>query len=137
VYFLARTGLFDRSRMPAPDSPGTVGQIEDFNAITASTPAYLWIVTGGNSRAQQIEAGRAYVRANLAGTALGLAMHPNEQSLQEYPEMTTQYQAIHALLDAPSPRFTVQMLARLGYRPRGVAQVDPAPRRGVDAQIRA
>jgi hypothetical protein len=137
VFILAKTGLLDRSRMPAADSPGIVRQIKDFTAATASTPAYLWIVTEGNTRAQQIEAGRAYARINLAGTGLGLAMHPNEQSLQEYPEMTNQYQAIHALLDAPTPRFTVQMLARLGYRPSGVAQVDPAPRRGVDAQIRA
>ncbi len=137
VYFLARTGLFDRSQMPAADSPGTVGQIEEFNANTATTPAYLWIVTEGNSRTQQIEAGRAYARMNLAGAGLGLGMQPNEQALQEYPQMAAQYEAIHGLLGAPSPRFTVQMLARLGYRPAGVPEVDPAPRRGVDAQIKA
>ena len=28
-------------------------------ALTASTPAYLWLVTKGNRRAQQVEAGRA------------------------------------------------------------------------------
>jgi hypothetical protein len=132
---MARTGLFDRNQFPAPDSQATQGQIKDFDAITASTPAYLWLVTEGNRRAQQVDAGRAYARVNLAGTAVGLAMHPNEQALQEYPEMARQYQAIHALLDAPSPRYTVQMLARVGHLPVGMAAAAPAPRRGLAAQL--
>ena len=53
--------------------------------MTAATPAYLWIVSEGNWRAQQIDAGRAYARDALAGKAAGLAMHPNEQALQEHP----------------------------------------------------
>jgi hypothetical protein len=134
---LAKLGLFDRSKFPAPDSQGTVAQIKDFNTITASTAAYLWIVTEGNARAQQIVAGRAYVRMNLAGTAAGLAMHPNEQALQEYPEVARQYQAIHMLLGTPAPRYTVQMLARVGYLPANTPAAPPAPRRGVDAQIKA
>lgn len=134
---LARTGLLDRTQFPAPDSQATQGQLEDFDAITASTPAYLWLVTEGNRRSQQIDAGRAYVRVNLAGAALGLAMHPNEQSLQEYPEVAGPYRAIHTLLDAPAPRFTVQMLARLGTLPAGVAAAPPAPRRGLARQFGA
>lgn len=133
---IERVGLFDRSQFPAPDSQATRGQIKDFDAITASTPAYLWLVTEGNSRAQQVDAGRAYVRVNLAGTAAGLAMHPNEQALQEYPEVARPYQSIHNLLDAPSPRYTVQMLARVGHLPIGIAAASPAPRRGLAAQLR-
>ena len=132
---MARTGLFDRNQFPAPDSQATQGQIKDFDAIAASTPAYLWLVTEGNRRTQQVDAGRAYARVNLAGTAVGLAMHPNEQALQEYPEMARQYQAIHALLAAPSPRYTVQMLARVGHLPVGMAAAAPAPRRGLAAQL--
>jgi hypothetical protein len=132
---MERAGLFDRSKFPAPDSQATQGQLKDFDAITASTPAYLWLVTEGNSRAQQMDAGRAYVRVNLAGTAAGLAMHPNEQALQEYPEVARPYQAIHALLDTPSPRYTVQMLARVGRLPAGIAAAAPAPRRGLAAQL--
>lgn len=79
----ARLGLVDRSKLPAPDSQAAVAQIKEFNAVTDTTPAYLWLVTEGNSRAQQVVGGRAYVRANFAGTATGLAMHPNEQALQE------------------------------------------------------
>lgn len=129
---LAKLGLVDRSKIPAPDSPAMVAQIREFDTLTESTPAYLWIVTEGNTRPQQVLAGRAYVRINLAGTSAGLAMHPNEQALQEYPEVAGPYQAIHNLLGAPAPRYTVQMLARLGYLPANTAPARPAPRRGLD-----
>lgn len=134
---LARTGLLDRTTFPAPDSQTIQRQIHDFDTITAATPAYLWLVTEGNGRGQQVDAGRAYVRVNLAGTAAGLVMHPNEQALQEYPEVAAPYQAIHRLLDAPAPRFTVQMLARVGYLPAGAAAARPAPRRGLQRQFGA
>ena len=132
---LEKVGLFDRSRFPGADSQAVKGQIQDFDAITASTPAYFWLVTEGNARAQQVAAGRAHVRVNLAASAAGLALHPNEQALQEYPEVAGPYQAVHALLDAPAPRFTVQMLARLGHLPAGTAAAGPAPRRGLARQF--
>jgi len=134
---LDRLGLFDRSRFPAADSATIQAQLRDFDAITASTPAYLWLVSEGNRRAQQVAAGRAYVRLNLAATAAGLALHPNEQALQEYPAVAGPYQAVHALLDAPAPRFTVQMLARVGHLPAGSAAAPPAPRRGLARQLAA
>jgi len=133
VVALAWAGLFDRSRFPAADGPEVKAQLDDFDVATAATPAYLWLVTEGRSRGLQIAAGRAYARINLAGAQAGLAMHPNQQSLQEYPEVTQHYQAIHTLLDAPAPRFAVQMLARLGHLPAGVHAADPAPRRGLAA----
>ena len=64
-------------------------------------------------------------------------MHPNEQSLQEYPEVAGPYRAIHALLDAPAPGHTVQMLARVGHLPAGAAALAPAPRRGLERQFGA
>jgi hypothetical protein len=132
---LERTGLYDRAVMPDADSVALRMQLEEFAEVTAATPAYLWIVTEGNSRAQQVDAGRAYVRMNLSGAALGLAMHPNQQALQEYPEVAADYEAIHAALDAPAPAHTVQMLARLGHLPAETQPLRPSPRRGVDAQI--
>ena len=132
---LERVGLFDRSRYPGADAPAIQGQIRDFDAVTASTPAYLWLVTEGNRRSQQIEAGQAYVRVNLAATAQGLALHPNEQSLQEYPEVSGPYRAVHTLLDSPAPAFTVQMLARVGHLPEGSRAAAPAPRRGLARQL--
>ena len=42
----------------------------------------------------QVNAGRAYARVQLAGTAQGVAMHPLQQALQEYPEQARPYAAI-------------------------------------------
>ena len=131
VRALAAVGLFDRSKAPAPDDPSTTAQIKDFNANMAATPAFFWLVTEGNDRATQINAGRAYVRAQLAATAAGLSMHPLSQALQEYPEQAGPYGQIHRLLGAPAPRYTVQMWTRLGYAPA----IEPSPRRGLDAHI--
>jgi hypothetical protein len=60
-----------------------------------------------------------------------VALHPNEQSLQEFAEVAAPYQAVHRLLDAPAPAFTVQMLARVGHLPAGTPAPAPAPRRGL------
>ena len=136
LVLLKQVGLLDRSQFPAADSQAVTSQIKNFDAITASTPAYFWLISEGNRRGQQIDAGRAHVRVNLAATAAGLAVHPNEQALQEYAAVAAHYQAIHALLEAPAPRFTVQMLARLGHPPSGASSLDPAPRRGMARQFK-
>ena len=128
---LAALGLFDRSRAPGPDDMAVTQQVQDFNAKIDATPAFFAMVTEGNTRSTQVLAGRAYARAQLAATAHGLAMHPLQQALQEYPEQARNYAAIHALLGATPGRATVQMWARLGYAP----PVDPAPRRGVPAHV--
>ncbi len=128
---IVRLGLFDRSKAPKPDDSATVDQIESFNKNLESTPAFLWMITEGNGRIAQVNAGRAYVRVQLTGTAHEISMQPHQQALQEYPEQQVPYKEIHNLLDAPSPRYTVQMWARLGYGP----QIEPAPRRGLEAHI--
>lgn len=135
LVLLDKVGLFDRSTMPAADSQAVKAQVAEFDKITAATPAYLWIMTAGNSRAQQIAAGSAYLRANLAATGLGLSLHPNQQALQEYPEVAPYQAAIHQLLDAPIQEFTVQMLARLGHAIDGEQAVPPAPRKGLPALL--
>ena len=104
---------------------------QTINRKIDSTPAFFWVITEGNDRRTQVNAGRCYVRAQLAATAHGLSMHPLSQALQEYPEQATPYAQVHALLDAPAPRHTVQMWTRLGYAPA----VGPAPRRGLEAHI--
>lgn len=131
VRALTALGLFDRSKAPGPDDTATTGQIKDFNAKIATTPAFFWMVTEGNDRKTQVNAGRAYVRAQLAATAQGLSMQPLSQALQEYREQAGTYADIHALLQAPPPRYTVQMWTRLGYAPA----VGPAPRRGMEAHL--
>jgi hypothetical protein len=131
VVWMARLGLFDRSQAPGPDDFATTSQIEDFGAKIAATPGFLWLVSRGNDRVTQVNAGRAYARVQLAGTAKGVAMHPLQQALQEYPEQARPYAAIRPLLEAPAPAQTIQMWARVGFAP----PVPPAPRRGVTAHL--
>jgi hypothetical protein len=128
---LVRLGLFDRSKAPKPNDSAIVDQIENFNKNLELTPGFLWMITEGNGRTVQVNAGRAYVRVQLTGTAQGISMQPLQQALQEYPEQQGPYGDIHNFLNAPSPRNTVQMWARLGYGP----QIEPAPRRGLEVHI--
>ena len=124
-------GLFDRNKAPASDDSSIASQIKEFDAKIDATPAFFYLLTKGNDRQTQINAGRAYVRAQLAATALGLSMHPISQALQEYPEQAKQYLAIHQLLNAPPATHTVQMWTRIGFAP---AQ-QPSPRRGVEQHL--
>jgi hypothetical protein len=130
VVLLDRIGMFDRSSAPSPNAYATTSQIKDFDKKLASTLGFLWMVTRGNDRISQVNSGRAYVRVQLAATAHGLAMQPLQQSLQEYPEQAEPNARIRLLLGA-SPQETIQMWARVGFAPA----VDPAPRRGVQAQL--
>jgi hypothetical protein len=130
---LNQIGLFDRSKAPAPDDYATTSQIKDFSQKLDSTPGFFWMVSEGNDRVTQINAGRAYARVQLAATALGLSMQPLSQALQEYPEQARPYADIHRLCGAALPGQIVQMWARVGYAP----PVDPAPRRRLQDFIRA
>lgn len=102
--------------------PGWQFGVERYRAIFAGTNAFIWQVTRGNSRAEQLAAGRDWLRLNLAATAQGLAVQPVSQALQEFPAMAGPYREIHQLLGRGG---TVQMLARLGHPVRAAA---PTPR---------
>ena len=95
---------------------------------------YLWIASSGNTRRDQLAAGRAYVRAHLEATALGLAMQPLSQALQEFAEVRPQVEALHATLGVDPASTTVQMLARVGH---AIAPSGPAPRRALEEMLRA
>jgi hypothetical protein len=128
---LVALNLFDRSKPSEPDSFAIKGQISEFNDKMSTTPACVWLSTSDNSRRTQMLCGCAYVRLQLAATALGLRMHPLSQALQEYPEQTNNYKAIHELLVGKDSTATVQMWTRLGYAPVG----SPSPRRGLQAHF--
>lgn len=128
---LVALNLFDRSKPSEPDSFAIKGQISEFNDKMSTTPACVWLSTSDNSRRTQMLCGRAYVRLQLAATALGLRMHPLSQALQEYPEQSNNYKAIHELLVGKDSTATVQMWTRLGYAPVG----SPSPRRGLQAHF--
>ncbi len=126
---LRLAGLF--SREAAMDREGMpYRQGLDMVTGTARTGmAYIWLTTPGNTRADQIMAGRDWVRLNLAATGLGLGVQPMSQALQEFPEMADLYARAHDLM-APDGG-VVQMLGRLGYGP----DVPQSPRWPIDAKI--
>lgn len=90
---------------------------------------HLWQATMGNTRTDQIMAGRDWVRLNLAATGLGVGMQPLSQALQEFPEMAVHYDAAHAMLAQNGE--TLQMLCRLGYGPN----IAPSPRWPLEAKL--
>ena len=102
-----------RAQLADPDSRAFKAGIDSYRDMLERTPGYLWITSPGNTRADQIAAGRAYVRANLAAAAAGRGIHPVSQALQEYPEMAGELAALHQRLAVAAPR-RIQMLARLG-----------------------
>jgi hypothetical protein len=123
-------GVLDKGALADQSSTAFKTGLEMQQEICGSIPALLWITTPGNSRADQLEVGRRYVRANLRATMRGVAMHPLSQSLQEYPEMVGRFTDIHKLLGA-RPGDRVQLLARTGY----AASVEPAPRWPLEAHL--
>lgn len=127
---LQAVGMIDHASMADPASSVFSMGLKQVQDSCGSIPAILWITTAGNSRAEQLDAGRRYVRAQLRATTLGLAMHPLSQALQEYPEMAADFGRIHRLLGATGPQ-RVQMLARIGTAP----PVLPAPRWPLEAHL--
>jgi hypothetical protein len=128
---LALAGQISRKSLADPTSRAFRSGVDRYRAMLEQTPSYLWITTPGNSRSDQIAGGRAYVRANLAAAASGLGMHPVSQALQEFPEMATELDAIHARLGIKAPQ-RVQMLARVGH----AAAVDASARWPLEAKLK-
>lgn len=131
---VARTlGLYDQEAAMDPESSG-FRYVLDMGLEQADTArAWLWQSTAGNGRADQLNAGRAWVRAHLKATELGVAMQPMSQVLQEYPEMLALQQKFLATLGVDPAGTTVQMLGRLGY----AAPAGPSPRRRLADIVRA
>jgi nitroreductase len=126
---LSAVGAISREALADPASSAFASGARMMAETYGAIPALLWVTTPGNTRLDQLEAGRRYVRLNLAATAAGLAMHPMSQSLQEYPEMAAPFAAVHQLLASGGGR--VQMLARVGYAPA----VPPSPRWPLSAKL--
>ncbi|MGH1358700.1 MAG: Acg family FMN-binding oxidoreductase [Burkholderiaceae bacterium] len=136
LVMIDKLGLIDRENAPAPDSSITQNQIEDFNGKIDSTPGFFTLVSRDNQRVTQLQAGMAYVRAQLATTSQGLAMQPISQALQEYPEMADRYQQIHQAMAAKvESGQTVQMFCRIGYLAADGESNGPSPRRGLQAHL--
>jgi nitroreductase len=127
---LIALGVLTREGQRKPGPTGRDAAITAFRPVFAATPAFAVITTDHNTRADQIAAGRDWMRLSLQATALGLSLQPVSQALQEYPEMAQAYAQAHDRLAAPGE--TVQMLARLGY----ADAVPPAPRWALETRLR-
>ncbi|MDW3224886.1 MAG: twin-arginine translocation pathway signal protein [Paracoccaceae bacterium] len=112
---LMLAGVLNRTVLSDPQSNGSKQGAQIYAEMLNATPAYAALVSEGNERSDQIKVGRQWLRLNLKCTALGVALHPVSQCLQEFPEMAGHYAHAHKIL-APSGQ-TVQMLGRLGYGP--------------------
>lgn len=127
----AALGMFDRANPPLEGSPAYSQMMSRFRGHSDTAMGFLWLATAGNTRTQQVEAGRAYVRLQLRATELGVGVHPMSQALQEFKEMAPHYEQAHRLLiGKPAPKSsaeaTLQMFCRLGYT---AGAVPATPRR--------
>lgn len=121
---LNMAGIMTRETLADPNSQAFRQGLDMYRPLAASARAFAWIANDGQSREGEIAAGRAYMRLALQAEALGLAIHPWSQALQEYPEMEDLFDEVHGLIGGGQ---RLQMLVRVGY----AGQVVAAPRRGL------
>lgn len=107
-------GVISRESLNDPDSSAFAQSAARFEPVIKSAQGHVWIISPSSSRAEQLEAGRKWVRVNLMAQSMGLAIHPLSQALQEFPEMAAHYAAVHDTLGTGTGE-VVQMLARIGY----------------------
>jgi len=120
---LNKTGLMTRENIADPQSAAFAQGMQMYKDMLHSAMGFVWVVTPGNSRLDQLKAGQTWLRVNLQATKMGLAVHPLSQALQEYPEMHTLYTELHTILHTNEPA-RLQMFARIGYGPK----TEPRPR---------
>lgn len=121
-------GVVTKETLADQTSSGFKQGLAMYKEMAMSARAFAWLSNEGDTRIEELNAGRAYLRFNLKGTALGLAIHPWSQSLQEYPEMEGLYGEVHDLIGGGK---RLQMLVRVGYAP----DIYPTPRRGLEAHL--
>jgi nitroreductase len=129
---LSHLGQLSPEDLVNPESTAFKNGIPIILEPLESAMGYVHIKTVGNSRKDQIEAGRSYVRMNLKATELGISMHPLSQALQEYEEMKEHFSTIKTELDVRQEE-TLQMFARIGYGEKP----NPSPRWNYEAKLRS
>ena len=125
-------GLMNRDEMLDTESTTFSQQMQAMREPFDTATGFVFVATPGNSRTDQIDAGRDYVRLNLKATELGIAMQPWSQPLQEYDEVAGEFAQIREVLGIRQHE-TLQMFARIGYG----EQIPPSPRWKYETRIRA
>ena len=131
-WWAKRFGLFTAEKTLEPGSFAYQGAIDTGVAWAEKVWSFGWLTTPAGTRADEIAAGRDYLRLNLKATELGVAMAPLSQVLQEYPEMAGPQKRFQDFTKTP-PGSVVQMFFRLGY----AEDVPATPRRALDDIVRA
>lgn len=132
IWALRQAGEMTPEKAMTPGTMAWNGGRDYVMAGYTSARAFGWIASADNARPTQIATGRAFVRLQLAATALGVALQPHSQTLQEYPEMADLRAAMHRQTGTPAGA-TLQMFFRLGY----AADPGPSPRRALNSFVTA
>ena len=83
-------------------------------SVISASPCFVWTTTPGNGRVAQLEAGRDWLRLDLAANAAGLGIQPLSQTLQEFPEMEPLHEAMRRATGVASGE-RLQMVGRIGH----------------------
>ncbi|MDP1910142.1 MAG: twin-arginine translocation pathway signal protein [Hyphomicrobium sp.] len=132
IWALRQAGAMTPEKAMTPGTLAWNGGRDYVMAGYASARAFGWITSADNARPTQVAAGRAFVRLQLAATALGVALQPHSQTLQEYPEMAPLRAAMHRQTSTADSA-TLQMFFRLGY----AGDPGPSPRRALNGFVTA
>jgi hypothetical protein len=119
-----------RALLVDPESIASQLQIDRYRKLCETAAACVWLTTEGNTRHDQVAAGRDWLRLHLKATELGLSSEPQSAALNDYPEMHEMFVLLHDTLGAHSGR-RIQMLSRVEY----AAQMEPTARWPVESRI--
>ena len=128
--WLIESLFISRNDASQPGSAFIQQSIDLTKQQAGSARAFGWLTTKGNERLTQVVSGRNYARMNLHTHAIGLAIHPMSQILEEYEDMATLKEEFYQYLKVPKSH-TLQMLFRIGY----AKPVEHTPRRNINALL--
>ena len=123
-------GQLSRVTLDDPESAASKQQIASYRVICDTTNAYIWLSTFGNTRLEQLDAGRDWLRIQLKTTELGLSFEPQSPALNDYAEVAQVSRTMHDTLAVPAGH-RVQMLSRVGY----AAQMPPSVRWPAETKV--
>lgn len=111
---LKMAGLITSKKLDEPGEAAYEQGLSNYIALIESAQGFIWQTSETNTRIDQINAGRDWMRLHLAAHQAGVAVQPLSQVLQEFPEMAPLYTEAQEELGVAAPG-VVQMLARIGY----------------------
>lgn len=110
---LAEWYLKDKKPEKWHSQKSAASYMQDFQEALQSTPALLLLKSARNGYTDWLEAGRDYLRLQLACSAEEVYLHPLSQVLQEYKEMQALADKFNQIHDIQEPE-KIQMVCRIG-----------------------